>query len=61
MSEALITLPWVESDTIKIDAKARQARFIVKDPAKFNADELKRALGARYADGMKVLAGPTDK
>ena len=59
MSEALISLPWVDSDTIKTDAKKRQAKFKVKDAAKFNMDEVKQALGPRYADGAKVLAGPT--
>jgi hypothetical protein len=59
VSEALITLPWVESDSIKTDGNKRQALFIVKDRAKFNLDELKQALGSRYADGVKVLSGPT--
>ena len=59
MSEKLITLPWVESDTIKTDLKLRQAKFIVKDPAKFNMDEVKQALGPRYGDGVKLLTGPT--
>jgi hypothetical protein len=61
VSEALISLPWVDSDTIKTDGKKRQARFIVKDRAKFNLDELKRALGPRYSDGVQVLTGPTEK
>jgi hypothetical protein len=59
VSEALITLPWVESDSIKTDGKKRQALFTVKDRAKFNLDELKKALGSRYGDGVKVLTGPT--
>ena len=59
MAAALTTLPWVESDTIKTDGNLRQAKFTVKDPAKFNMDEVKRALGKRYADGVKVLAGAT--
>lgn len=59
MSEALTTLPWVESDSIKTDAKKRQAKFTVKDSTKFNLDELKTALGDRYSDGVTVLAGPT--
>jgi hypothetical protein len=61
VSAALTTLPWVESDSIKTDAKKRQAMFTVKDRAKFNLDELKQALGDRYSDGVKVLAGPTEK
>lgn len=59
MSAALTTLPWVEHDTIKTDGKKRQATFTVKDRAKFNMDEVKRALGARYGDGAKLLTGPT--
>ena len=61
MSEALISLPWVDSDTIKTDSKKRQARFKIKDRAKFNMDEVIRALGERYGEGVKLLAGPTDK
>jgi hypothetical protein len=60
VSEALIGLPWVDSDTIKTDPKRRQARFKVKDRAKFNMDEVKRALGKRYSYGVKLLVGPTN-
>jgi hypothetical protein len=59
VSSALTSLPWVESDSIKADGKKRQAKFTVTDPAKFNMDEVKRALGDRYGGGVKVLAGPT--
>lgn len=59
MSAALTTLPWVESDTIKPDGKKRQVKFTVKDGAKFDLTEVKRALGPRYDGGVKVLAGPT--
>jgi hypothetical protein len=59
VSEALIGLPWVDSETIKTDAKKRQARFKVKDRAKLSVDELKQALGSRYGYGVKVLVGPT--
>ena len=61
MSEALISLPWVDSESIKTDAKKRQARFKVKDRAKFDMDEVRQALGPRYADGVKLLAGPTSE
>jgi hypothetical protein len=61
VSQALATLPWVESDSIKADGKKRQAKFTVTDPAKFNLDEVKRALGDRYGGGVKLLAGPTGK
>ena len=42
------------------DGKVRQAKFTLKEKGKFNLDEVKRALGTRYADGVKVLAGPTE-
>jgi hypothetical protein len=61
VSAALTTLPWVEPDSIKTDAKARQAQFTVKDRTKFNLDEVKKALGSRYSDGVKVLTEPTEK
>jgi hypothetical protein len=61
VSAALTGLPWVDSDTIKLDAKKRQAKFTVKDRAKFSVDELERALGPRYSSEMKLLAGPTDR
>ena len=61
MGAALTSLPWVDFEKIKLDAKKRQAKFTVKDRAKFSVDELKQALGPRYADGMTVLAGPTEK
>lgn len=61
MSEKLGTLPWVEPGSIKTDGKKRQARFTVKDRAKFNMDELKRALGDRYEYNVRVLTSPTDK
>lgn len=58
MSQALASLPWVEPGSIKADGKKRQAKFTVTDPAKFNMDEVKRALGDRYGGGVKLLAGP---
>jgi hypothetical protein len=61
VSEALISLPWVDSESIKTDAKKRQAKFKVKDRAQFNMDEVIRALGERYSDGVKLLAGPTEQ
>ena len=61
MREALTTLPWVEPDSIVADRKIRQAKFKVKDRSAFNADELKKALGDKYGDGMTVLTGPTEQ
>jgi len=42
------------------DRATRQAKFTVTSKPSFNTDELKRALGGKYADGMTVLTGPTD-
>jgi hypothetical protein len=42
------------------DKKLLQAKFTVTSKSAFNPDDLKRALGPRYADGMTVLTGPTD-
>jgi hypothetical protein len=57
---ALTTLPWVETNSIKTDSKTLQAKFTVKSKSAFNVEELKRALGDRYGDGMTVLTGPTE-
>jgi hypothetical protein len=42
------------------DRKTLQAKFTVKNKSAFNLDEVKRALGERYGDGMTVLTGPTE-
>jgi hypothetical protein len=59
--DALTTLPWVESDTITPDGRKRQVKFTVKDRTKFDMDEVKRALGSRYSDGVTLMAGPTSQ
>lgn len=59
MSERLTRLPWVDADTIKTDANKRQVRFTLKDAAKFDLEDVKRTLGSRYNDGVKLLTGPT--
>jgi hypothetical protein len=61
VSQALASLPWVEPGSVKADGRKRQAKFTVTDRAKFDMDEVRKALGWRYADGVKVLAGPTEK
>ncbi len=61
MSRLLATLPCVEPDTIKTDAKKLQVRFAVKDRAAFNLDDVKRVLTGRYSGGVQVLSGPTEK
>lgn len=55
----LATLPWVEPDTIAPNGKTRQVKFTVRRGAKFDLEEVKQALTPRYADGAKVLAGPS--
>jgi hypothetical protein len=42
------------------DRATRQAKFTVTSKSAFNMEELKRALGDKYADGMTVLTGPTE-
>jgi hypothetical protein len=42
------------------DRKTRQSKFTVKSKAAFNLNEVKRALGSRYSDGVTTLVGPTD-
>jgi hypothetical protein len=61
VSSSLTTVPWIDSDTIKADGKLRQVKFTVKDRAKFNLEEVKQAIGSRYASGLVVLTGPTEK
>ena len=60
MCEALKSLPWVDPNSIKADAKTHRAKFAVKDKSKFNLDEIKTALAAKdekYAT-VKLISGP---
>jgi hypothetical protein len=59
--DILATLPWVEPDSIKPNGKTRQVKLTVKDRAKFNIEDVRKALGSRYGDGVKVLTEPTEK
>ena len=61
MRDNLATLPWVETDTIKPNGRTRQVKFTITDRAKFDLEEVKRALTPRYDDHVKVLAGPTER
>lgn len=61
MSGSLTEISWIDSDTIKADGKLLQVKFTVKDREKFNLDEVKQAVGKRYASGLVVLTGPTEK
>jgi hypothetical protein len=58
--EALTTLPWVEPKTIVADRRTQQVKFTVKTKSAFDLDEVKKALGERYDDGVAVLTGPTE-
>jgi uncharacterized protein YcfL len=59
VSERLTRLPWVDADTIKTDPPKRQVRFTLKPGAQFSLEDVKKTLGARYNDGVKLLVGPT--
>jgi hypothetical protein len=61
---AIATLPWVETDSIKTDAKKLQVKFTVKDPKQFDDQAVKDALlkkDAKYSSGAAKLTGPTEK
>lgn len=62
MREAIATLPWVETDSIKTDASKMQVVFTVKDAALFSEQAVVEALkkkSNKYGDGAKKLTGPT--
>jgi len=61
VQQALATLPWVEQDTIKYDARYRLVRFRVKDKALFSREELDAALKKQKAAyHSEEVTGPTD-
>jgi hypothetical protein len=57
--KALATLPWVEQDSIKMDFKARELKFAVKDKKLFDAEAVKKALADQKFPDVKLLRGPT--
>jgi hypothetical protein len=59
--DALLTLPWVESDSIETSKELRQVRFKVKDKAQFDLEAAKKAISAKGYDNVKLLSGPTEK
>ena len=61
MADALATLPWVEADSIKADRATRQAKFTVKDRAKFNLEEIQSVISKAGYPSTKLLTGPTQK
>ena len=61
MAEAIATLPWVEADSIKADRATRQAKFTVKDRAKFNLEEVQSVISKAGYPSTRLLTGPTEK
>lgn len=61
MRAALASLPWVEPDSVKVDADKRQARFTVKDRGQFNLQAVADVLKDKGYDEVTLLVGPTDK
>lgn len=64
MQSAIATLPWVETASIKTDAKKLQVKFTVKDAKQFDEAAVIAALkekGSRYSTGAKKLVGPTEE
>lgn len=61
MQAALAALPWVESDSITTSRDKRQAKFTVKDPKRFDPEEVKRVLTEKGYAQFRVLTGPTEK
>jgi hypothetical protein len=57
---ALISLPWVEKDSVVPDLRTQTVRFAVKDKNKFNLDEVQQAVtqkaGTQYR--VSVQSGP---
>ena len=59
MQKALSTLPWVEQDSLRASTSKQQITFGFKDKAKWNEDELRKAIETKtpFTTG-KILAGP---
>jgi hypothetical protein len=63
VQSAIATLPWVETDSIKTDAKKKQVKFTVKDAKLFDDAAVIAALkekGSKYSDGATKLSGPSE-
>lgn len=56
MRERLSALPWVEIRSIKPDQRKLQVAFGVNDKTMVNEKDLRKALGSRYGQGMKILS-----
>jgi hypothetical protein len=61
VAEALATLPWVERDSIKASRATRQAKFTVKDRARFDLEEVQAVVGKAGYPKTRLLTGPTEK
>jgi hypothetical protein len=60
--DAIATLPWVETSSIKTDANKMQVMFTVKDASQFSEQAVIDALNkksSKYGNGAKKLTGPT--
>jgi hypothetical protein len=57
--DALATLPWVEQDTIRMNFKARELKFGLKDKDAFNEGAVKDALNSQGFPGAELKSGPS--
>lgn len=60
MSEAVATLPWVESSSIRADRKTRQVRFTIKSRSAFNPQAVIDVIAKHGYRRARHLAGPTE-
>jgi hypothetical protein len=56
--DALATLPWVEKDSIDVDASAKKVTFGIKDKDKFDFDKVRSVLSKKYQTGLKLEKEP---
>jgi hypothetical protein len=56
---ALASLPWVDSETIKVDKDILQVRFRVTDNSKFDDAAIVDAITKKGYSGVKKLSGPS--
>lgn len=61
MRDALATLPWVETDSIKPDKDKMQVKFAVADKKAYDEAAIVEVLKKKGYDGAKKMTGPTDK
>jgi hypothetical protein len=51
---ALISLPWVEKDSVVPNLSTQTVRFAVKDKRKFNLDEVQQAVTQKAGTQYRV-------